>query len=128
MVGMAWHMAGALGGVKVQVSAEDEEDARARPEKDIDFQIETGGKLGSRRAHDTIASERPPFSSSEKTNAIAAGMPHPNLAETDDDDDEPTPTIREKNATASLRMAVLGLSLPLSCSWQPTCFLSRWVG
>ena len=108
MVGMAWHMAGALGGVKVQVSAEDEEDARALLEKDIDFQIETGGSLAQKR-RTTIASERPPFSSSEKTNAIAAGMPHPTLAETDDDDDEPTPTIREKNATASLRMAVLGL-------------------
>jgi hypothetical protein len=102
MVGMAWHMGGAVGGIKLQVAAEDEEDARALLDKD--FVAEP----------DTAIAQGPSPLPDRHRHAIAAGAPGigRSAPDVDDDDDESPPTLREKNAKAALRMSIIGLVFP----------------
>lgn len=96
-VGMVWHMAGAVGGIKLQVAVEDEEDARALLDK------ETNSGLAPTHPDTGLA---PAALGSD----FAVG-PRKSLADQEDNDDleDPIPTLREKNAAAAFRSGIFGL-------------------
>lgn len=90
-VGMAWHLGNALGGVKLQVQAEDAERAEqilaeVRPETGVETDVAEGGEVDEHEAEG-----RPEFMPEEPS--------------------RPPSNWREENARRAVRCALLGLLL-----------------